>query len=200
MSIAERKEREKEELKNRILNAAAEIVSEAGHNNLKIRAIAEKIEYSPRTIYLYYPDKAALLEAVIEKGFEFTVSQMNEIDLQKSILPEKILKTMITNHVKMAFSNPNYYRAVITLSMDKEFQPGIYQSKVISGVGQLINLYFSQFKKEQEDIKLITAIVMDSLRGFTLKLINSDEKMDHIIIEKKLEIFTKFIFDGLKEY
>ncbi len=37
---------------------------------VSIRAIAERIEYSPRTIYLYFEDKEAILDAVRGRGFQ----------------------------------------------------------------------------------------------------------------------------------
>lgn len=200
MSIAERKEREKEELRNKILNSAAEIVTEAGFNNLKIRDLAARIDYSPRTVYLYFPDKSALLEAVIENGFKFTVSQMEKMELTDSTPPEEILIVLIKNHVKMAFSNPNYYRAVVTLNMDKNFHRGVYQQKVIDRVKKILNLYFAETAKEQDEIELLTDILISCLRGFTLKLINQNEKMDQSEIENNLRIFTTFIFKGLKDY
>jgi AcrR family transcriptional regulator len=70
MGIANRKEREKEELRNRILQAALELFQEKGYEHTSLRAIAEKIEYSPTTIYLYFKDKDALFFAMHQAGFE----------------------------------------------------------------------------------------------------------------------------------
>lgn len=179
---------------------AGEIVVLSGHNNLKIRDLAEKIEYSPRTIYLYFPDKAALLEAVIERGFEVTAGQVEKLKSQDPISPEKMLKIMIRNHIEMAFSSPNYYRAVVALAMDKEFQPGFYQLTVIDGIKKLLSLYFAGSRKKQSDIEVMTDIIMNSLRGFTLSLINSNEQMDQVEIKKSIRTFTKFAFEGLKGY
>ena len=52
MGISERKEREKQEMRRKILDAAFEMFVEVGYERTSIRAIAEKIEYSPATIYL----------------------------------------------------------------------------------------------------------------------------------------------------
>ncbi len=68
MGIAERREREKERLRTRIVEAARDIVSEDGLDALSMRSIAERIEYSPATIYLYFKDKNALLQSVVEEG------------------------------------------------------------------------------------------------------------------------------------
>ena len=200
MSISDRKKREKEKLKKKILTMTAEIVALSGHNSLTIRDLAEKIEYSPRTVYLYFPDKAALLEAVIERGFEVTAKQIEKLNSQYPIPPEKMLKIMIRNHIEMAFFSPNYYRAVVSLAMDKDFQPGFYQRKVIDGVRQLLSLYFTDSQREEDEIELLTGILMNSLNGFTLRLVNSNEYMDQTEIDKDLRIFTKFVFEGLRGY
>ena len=57
MGISQRKEREKEEMRRLILDAANRIFREKGFDGVSIRNIAEAIEYSPATIYLYYKDK-----------------------------------------------------------------------------------------------------------------------------------------------
>lgn len=64
MSIASRKEREKAEMRRRILDAAHDIFKQNGYDGLNIRSIAERIEYSPATIYLYYKDKNEIFYAL----------------------------------------------------------------------------------------------------------------------------------------
>lgn len=69
MGIIERREREKEALRTRIVEAARDIVSEAGLEALSMRALAERIEYSPATLYLYFRDKDELIREVVIEGF-----------------------------------------------------------------------------------------------------------------------------------
>lgn len=64
MSISSRKEREKAEMRRLILSAAHDIFKEKGYDGLNIRSIAERIEYSPATIYLYYKDKNEIFYAL----------------------------------------------------------------------------------------------------------------------------------------
>jgi AcrR family transcriptional regulator len=64
MSIASRKDREKAEMRSLILEAAHDIFKEKGYDGLNIRSIAERIEYSPATIYLYYKDKNEIFYAL----------------------------------------------------------------------------------------------------------------------------------------
>ena len=62
--ISARKEREKAEMRRLILDAALNIFRDKGYDGLQIRSIAEAIEYSPATIYLYYKDKNEIFFAL----------------------------------------------------------------------------------------------------------------------------------------
>lgn len=69
MTISTRKERQKEELKGKILQAAKEVFMQKGFEDTSIRNIAEKIEYSPTTIYLYFKDKDDIFCELHREGF-----------------------------------------------------------------------------------------------------------------------------------
>lgn len=64
MGISARKEREKEEMRRLILDAALRLFRAKGYDGVSIRNIAEAIEYSPATIYLYYKDKSEIFFAL----------------------------------------------------------------------------------------------------------------------------------------
>ena len=58
MGIPERKERHRQDLRQRILEAAEELFVQDGYENVSMRGIAEKIEYSPTTLYRIFRNKA----------------------------------------------------------------------------------------------------------------------------------------------
>jgi AcrR family transcriptional regulator len=70
MGSAERRERERERVRMMIVEAARDLVSEKGLDALSMRAIGERIEYAPATIYLYFRDKDELIRTVVEEGFK----------------------------------------------------------------------------------------------------------------------------------
>jgi AcrR family transcriptional regulator len=78
LGIAERKERNKQGLRREILSAALEVFAKEGYQQLSMRKLAEKVEYSPTTIYLYFKDKAHLFECVCEETF----AQLSEVFAQ----------------------------------------------------------------------------------------------------------------------
>lgn len=69
MGVKERQEREREAMTRSILDAARDLFVAEGYQNVSIRKIAERIEYSPATIYGYFESKDAIFLALAEEGF-----------------------------------------------------------------------------------------------------------------------------------
>ena len=76
MGVQERRAREKQELRQEIVDAARDLFVREGFDNVSMRKIAEKIEYSPTTIYLYFLDKADLLDCIVEETFQRLEARM----------------------------------------------------------------------------------------------------------------------------
>ncbi|HMA37182.1 MAG TPA: TetR/AcrR family transcriptional regulator [Chloroflexia bacterium] len=69
MGSKERRERQKQELREGILAAALRIASAEGWQAVTMRKVAELIEYSPPTIYEYFESKDAILGTLAQEGF-----------------------------------------------------------------------------------------------------------------------------------
>ena len=69
MGIKERQIRDREAVRRAILDAARELFVVEGFQNVSIRKIAERIEYSPAAIYGYFASKDDIFFALAEEGF-----------------------------------------------------------------------------------------------------------------------------------
>jgi AcrR family transcriptional regulator len=69
MGIRERQDRERQAVRQAILDAARDLFVSEGYRNVSIRKIAERIEYSPAAIYSYFPSKDDIFFALAEEGF-----------------------------------------------------------------------------------------------------------------------------------
>ena len=67
--VKERRERERQHLRQEILDSARKLFIREGYENVSMRRIAEQIDYSPTTIYLYFKDKSELLHCLCEETF-----------------------------------------------------------------------------------------------------------------------------------
>lgn len=107
MGVLARKEREKLELRNQILEAATELFLKEGFDKTSIRSIAEKIEYSPATIYLYFKDKNEIFRAIHDKGFDMFFAKLSES--QKIENPYMRLRRMGDLYLEFAFEHREFY-------------------------------------------------------------------------------------------
>src|SRR5205814_9710452 len=69
MGIKERQERDRKAVRRAILDAARELFVHEGYQNVSIRKVAERIEYSPAAIYGYFASKDDIFFALAEEGF-----------------------------------------------------------------------------------------------------------------------------------
>jgi AcrR family transcriptional regulator len=74
LGVKERQEREREAVARSILDAARELFVAEGYQNVSIRKIADRIEYSPAAIYSYFPSKDDIFFALAEEGFHLLFS------------------------------------------------------------------------------------------------------------------------------
>jgi len=109
VSVKERRAREKEELRQGILNAARELFAREGYENVSMRKIAEKIDYSPTTIYLYFEDKDELLHSICEQTFTELVKTLENIVASTSD-PIEQLRQVGRAYIEFGLSHPNHYK------------------------------------------------------------------------------------------
>lgn len=118
MGIEDRKLRHKEDLKETILRAAKELFLEKGYEATSMRSIAEKIEYSPATIYLHFRDKNEVFYALHQEGFRMLVTSFKT--LANVADPFERLKAMGHVYVNFAIENPDFYQLMFVMSEPME--------------------------------------------------------------------------------
>ncbi len=113
MGIAERKTKQKESLRQSILEAAKRLFLKEGYHATSIRKIAKEIEFSPTTIYLYYKDKAEIAHALHIEGFKLLgrqFSMLGHIDH-----PFERLKVMGRIYMQFSLENTDFYELMFVL-------------------------------------------------------------------------------------
>jgi AcrR family transcriptional regulator len=124
MGIPERKEKQKLEIKKQILDASMKLFVEEGFENVTIRRIADLIEYSPTTVYLYFKDKDEIFESLHDEGFQ----KMQEFNLSLSSIQNPLLRLhkMGENYIQFGMENPEYYNLMFINGepMKKIAEPG----------------------------------------------------------------------------
>jgi AcrR family transcriptional regulator len=118
MGISERKQREKEAIRLKILEVATRLFLEKGYEGTSIRNIADAIEYSPATIYLYFKDKNDIFWQIQCQAFDLLNERLKESLLLSN--PFERLKAIGKVYLNFAFDNPQYYDLMFILRSPME--------------------------------------------------------------------------------
>jgi AcrR family transcriptional regulator len=116
MGIAERKLRQREEVRTRILETARSLVKEEGWQSLSIRKIADAIEYSVPVIYDHFENKEAILLEFGKEGFGLLSEKVRKAK-EKSKDPSEQLKYIASAYWNFASKNKEYYQLMFGLGM-----------------------------------------------------------------------------------
>lgn len=116
MGIQERRLRDRETLRRKILDAARELFVEEGYEAFSMRRLAERIEYSPTTIYLHFTDKAELFNAICEETFAQLVRRLAAIERRGADRPLECLREGLHAYIDFGLKHPHHYTVTFVLS------------------------------------------------------------------------------------
>jgi AcrR family transcriptional regulator len=104
----ERREREREEIRTRILDAARELFAHEGVESVTMRRIADRIEYSPTAIYFHFRDKESLLAELCDCDFRNFAQGFTVI----AQIPDPVerLRAAGRAYVEFGLTNQSHYR------------------------------------------------------------------------------------------
>lgn len=113
MGVRERKERDKAEMREMILRSAHKLFVDRGFEEVSIRNIAESIEYSPATIYLYFKDKNDIFYALHNEAFRKFNDYMSELATIED--PFLRLIGMGERYISFTTKYPKYYEIMFIM-------------------------------------------------------------------------------------
>lgn len=180
MGTKERRERQKENLRQEILDAASEMFAAEGFENVSMRKIAEKIEYSPTTIYLYFKDKSDLIFQLCEESFA-KLGQVLERIKQKNDDPLDALRDAARAYVKFGLQHPNHYKVIFviplqqTLNHDDYAFEGSMGEKTFNYLRECVAECIRQKKVRPVDIEVTSQALWAGMHGVTSLLIAHED-------------------------
>jgi AcrR family transcriptional regulator len=204
MGVKERKARQKTNLRQEILVAASELFVKEGYENVSMRRIAEKIEYSPTTIYLYFRDKAELLDQVCNDTFSRLIRDFTKI-FDQSGDPVDRLKRGLTAYITFGLENPHHYRATFLLPAPAGFDKpkhSLPDSPGMQAFDFLRRCVFdcvSAGKFRGPDTELISQTLWAGVHGVTSLLITKNEGFPWVPKDQLIESVVETLVRGISK-
>lgn len=130
MGIKERREREKQDIRHKILDAAQQIITEDGFAALSMRKIANRIEYSAASIYLHFRSREEIAQELGEAGFAKLLAKMTAATGAKDAAAR--LRAVALAYLTFGLENPETYRLIFM--GDSEYTTAAFKKNDPEGV------------------------------------------------------------------
>lgn len=182
ISITERKEREKAEMRQEILNAARDIVASSGVDGISIRKIAGMIEYSPAIIYHYFKNKEEIVEILLEENYLKILESLSLVNSCEKT-PEERLRECSKSFIKLAVQMGDAYKSIMINDSATVLEHTSVLHRRASyerpAIGMLCRVLREQpgfSEKDDAKVELTAQVIWSLVFGLSLRLIT--EKVD----------------------
>ncbi len=200
MGVKERRTREKEQLRRQILSAARELFVNEGYESVSMRKIANKIEYSPTTIYFYFEDKADLLDSVCKETLLDLLNTLERLKEDTSD-PVKALRKSGRAYVEFGLKYPQDYK--LTFVIRPQFQKGLglqqgsVGERVFNYLRAMVSECIRQKAFRQVDVETTGQALWSAVHGVTLLLIDFSD-FPWTEKDRLIDMVIDTMIDGLK--
>lgn len=201
MGINERKEREREALRERILDATLELVTTEGAESLTMRRLADRIEYSATAIYAHFADKDALLQALCRREFCDLAGMMVHMT-SPTEHPLDDLRLLGKAYCQFALEHPQAYRLMFLLPgmpsrAEKKADEVDAYDLCVTFVGHARRA--GELRDDLGDDQLIAQTLWAALHGvLALELIKHDKGINWHGIDQRIDAALTMMVEGIK--
>ncbi|MEV6069465.1 TetR/AcrR family transcriptional regulator [Nocardia sp. NPDC052001] len=182
-AIQTRKERERADRHQRIIDTARELAETKGWEAVTIRRLADAIEYSQPVLYSHFAGKDAIVAAVAEQGCAELAVATREAR-ERAATPEAGLIAVTENYLAFARDSAALYDAIFLLRTDLKFGPEAPQA-LKDAFLELLHT-FAPFAGSH-DVETFTEVAWSALHG--LATLDRGGRLRPDFRDQRLEIF-----------
>ena len=134
MGISERRQREKEQRKTEIIDAAERLFFSRGYEDVSMDDIAREVDLNKATIYLYFTNKEALFATIVLRGVRILEEKYRECR-EKQV--SGIVKVVLMGQAYYQFSReyPEYLRLIHFFGSERFSKENPYTAEIGKGYG-----------------------------------------------------------------
>lgn len=155
------------------MDAARELFVENGYESVSMRKIAERIEYSPTTIYLYFNDKADLMTQICERTFAKLTHRIKTINKEFDD-PVDALRAGMTEYINFGLRYPSDYHLLFNTRMSEEPSVRFEESngkQAFETLRQAVKACVNARITRSDDIEALSQSLWMGIHGVTSLLI-----------------------------
>ena len=145
--LAERKLRDKQARRARIISAARRIAELEGWSHVTVRRLSDEIAYSQPVLYAHFESRERILDAVAIEGFQEIGLALEKA--RKRAKPGKMVESVASAYLEFAASSPALYEVMFSLSLNIPFADAATPPELRFAFAQLLEMFQGQGSKPE---------------------------------------------------
>jgi AcrR family transcriptional regulator len=190
----EKKEIRHRRIRDQILQAARELLLENGHDNLSLRGIARRVQYSPASLYEYFDNKDHIIdELCLQTEIEFAQKMM---EAANASVQEHPITEMCLTYIEMALNKADDFRLLYQRSLPNEHPPKIFDAlleEITKSVDSGEFFTMNHFEEREITYTFLSLVHGQALLALTRDLY-ADSSQNHI-----RRIAIKQLLQGMRD-
>lgn len=181
MGVQERRAREKDETRRKILSAASDLFVNEGIQSVSMRRIADKVEYSPAAIYLYFKDKSELVLSICQETFAELDRRLTELE-ELNLPPLEGFLRGCETYIRFGLEHPSHY--IFTMCTPEQNATGEIDDQGCAETHELAMRTFDHLRRcvrrcmeagafRSNDVETVSQMCWLSIHGITAGLVTS---------------------------
>ena len=198
MPRAKRTEQEIEEMQGRILEAALALLQQDGPEGVSIRKIADRIGVSHMLLYSYFENRAAILQALRDRGFKemeaFCTESLRRAESGDALVE---VRALLGRFIRLSHEHPMLYQIAWRRDSSLRADPQ-NMTRVLGHLSQLIQLCIARGQCIERDPDLAAAMAFSIVNGTLLLYHNvtaigqtAQDRMETEMIEAAITYLSK---------
>ncbi len=194
----DRAQRQRQQRRREILDAAKEVFAERGYHSASISDIIGAAKIARGTFYLYFTSKHHVFDSILEEALQELRSRIARIDVSEGAPPPQVqLRTNLVRVMAFTLGDPHFSRLLLRArGQDKEVTERV--DAFYAHVGDLIAASLEYGIElglvRQCDTALVAAALLGAVRGIIDHLITGERSLD---IEKVVDELLSFALGGV---
>lgn len=186
MTAQERKERERAQRRQAIIDSARELAESDGWEAVTVRRLADRIEYSQPVLYSHFSGKRAIVSAVAEQGFA-RLGQVLHAARVRASGPGAAMAAVARAYLDFASGNPALYEAMFVLDTELVFGPDAPEA-LRTSFGELEQLFIAEVGAA--DSGAYTEVFWSALHG--MAALDSAGRLRPDLAEQRMRVLLRW--------
>lgn len=188
----------KDNKKDRIIEAAVQILSRKGYHNTKMEEIAVAAGIGKGTVYEYFTGKLQLLQEIMERSFHLYDYSLHS-DLNNSLSLEQKIRKLVEGHIRFCQNNKELTRLLFfdTETIDNEIRDWAWEKRRMkeTQMQKIFTEAVSSGEIRTLDTELLTIMVSGIFTSFWIPITIEGLDIDAVSAAERV---TDIIMNGIK--